>query len=167
MTEKRVAFVTGASRGIGAAIASRLAADGAKVVVNYSRSEGPASALVETIKKAGGEAIAVKADLSKIEDIAPLFARTIEKFGRLDFLNLKSQHVNPLLAVSPVGLAGSQAVGQILPFTVSGCDLGKSFGCGFPDPSVEELEVPFGDEETLVVVLPVEVYQFAAQAFEG
>jgi 3-oxoacyl-[acyl-carrier protein] reductase len=84
--KEKVAIVTGASRGIGAAIASRLSADGAKIVVNYSRSEGPASELVETIKKAGGEAIAVRADLSKVEDVAPLFARTIEAFGRLDIL---------------------------------------------------------------------------------
>jgi 3-oxoacyl-[acyl-carrier protein] reductase len=84
--QDKVALVTGASRGIGAAIAARLAADGAKVVVNYSRSEGPASALVETIKKAGGVAIAVKADLSNVEDVRPLFDATIKQFGRLDIL---------------------------------------------------------------------------------
>ena len=82
----KVAVVTGASRGIGAAIAARLAADGAKVVVNYSRSEGPARQVVESIAKAGGEAVAVRADLSKVEEIPPLFEQTIRQFGRLDIL---------------------------------------------------------------------------------
>ena len=82
----KVAIVTGASRGIGAAIALRLARDGAKVVVNYSRSEGPANQVVESIRKAGGTAIAVRADLSKVEEVAPLFTTTLEQFGRLDIL---------------------------------------------------------------------------------
>ena len=71
----QVAVVTGASRGIGAAIARRLAADGAKVVVNYSKSAGPAEEVVRQIRQAGGGATAVRADLSDPAQVQPLFAR--------------------------------------------------------------------------------------------
>jgi len=84
----KVAAVTGASRGIGAAIAKRLALDGAKVVVNYSRSKGPADEVVAEIAKAGGEAIAVHADISQPQSIPGLFAEVIKAYGRLDI------HVN-------------------------------------------------------------------------
>lgn len=85
----KVAIVTGASRGIGAAIALRLAADGAKVVVNYNRSKEAADAVVATIKKSGAEgsdAIAIKADLSDPAQIPPLFDAVINAYGRLDIL---------------------------------------------------------------------------------
>ena len=82
----KVALVTGASRGIGAAIAARLAADGAKVVVNYSRSERAAGEVVESIKKSGGDAIALQADISELDQIPGLFDRVLKHFGRLDIL---------------------------------------------------------------------------------
>jgi len=82
----KVALVTGSARGIGAAIAKRLAADGAKVVVNYSKSEDEAEELVAAIKKAGGEAVAVKADLSVPAEIPGLFAAVKKQFGQLDIL---------------------------------------------------------------------------------
>ena len=85
LTDK-VALVTGASRGIGAAIAARLAADGAKTIVNYSRSEHAASEVVESIKKSGGDAIAIQADVSDLEQIPGLFAQTLKNFGHLDIL---------------------------------------------------------------------------------
>src|SRR6059036_1789056 len=82
----KVALVTGASRGIGAAIARRLAADGAKVAVNYARSEKEANAVVADITKAGGAAVAVKADVGQPAEIPGLFAAVVKAFGRLDIL---------------------------------------------------------------------------------
>jgi 3-oxoacyl-[acyl-carrier protein] reductase len=82
----KVALVTGSARGIGAAIAKRLAADGAKVVVNYSKSEDEAEEVVAAIEKAGGQAVAVKADLSVPAEIPGLFAAVKKQYGRLDIL---------------------------------------------------------------------------------
>lgn len=82
----KVALITGGSRGIGAAIASRLAADGARVVVNYARSEREAAAVVAAITGAGGQSVAVKADVGNPADIPTLFAAAIKAFGRLDVL---------------------------------------------------------------------------------
>ena len=82
----KVAIVTGASRGIGAAIALRLAADGAKVVVNYNKSREPAETVVAAIKKAGGDAVAIKADLADPAQVKPLFDASMKAFGKLDIL---------------------------------------------------------------------------------
>ena len=82
----KVAIVTGSSKGIGAGIAERLAAEGVKVIVNYSRSAEDAEAVVARIVAAGGEALAHKADLSRPSEIAPLIDAAIRAFGRLDIL---------------------------------------------------------------------------------
>ena len=82
----RVAIVTGASKGIGAGIAERLAADGASIIVNYSRSADDAARVVDRIANAGGTAFAVKADISKPAEIQPLVDAAIGRFGRLDIL---------------------------------------------------------------------------------
>lgn len=82
----QVAVVTGASKGIGAAIALELAAEGAAVVVNYSSSQAGADRVVGQIREAGGKAIAVQANLSKDADIRRLFADAVKTFGRLDIL---------------------------------------------------------------------------------
>jgi len=82
----KVAIVTGSSKGIGAGIAERLAADGASVVVNYVRSAELAQAVVDRIKAAGGAAIAVKADISNPREIPSLVSAAVEQFGKLDIL---------------------------------------------------------------------------------
>src|SRR5213078_642368 len=82
----KVAVVTGASKGIGAAIAKQLAAEGAAVVVNYSSSKTEADNVVSSITGNGGRAIAVKANLSKKADIDHLFAETRKSLGPIDVL---------------------------------------------------------------------------------
>ena len=83
----RVAIVTGGSRDIGRAVSVKLAKEGAKVVVNYFNSEAGANETVDEIKSFGGEAIAVKADVSKGDDIKNLKAKAVEAFGdKVDIL---------------------------------------------------------------------------------
>ncbi|MEO1342133.1 MAG: 3-oxoacyl-[acyl-carrier-protein] reductase [Cyanobacteria bacterium J06635_13] len=82
----KVAIVTGASRGIGKAAALALVTQGAKVVVNYARSSDAAEATVQEITVAGGEAIAVQADVSQADQVDKLIKTTIEQFGRIDVL---------------------------------------------------------------------------------
>ena len=82
----KVAIVTGSSRGIGAAIAQKLASEGAKLVVNYAGSQEDAEAVVAAIVSAGGEAIAVRADISKAQQVVDLFDAAIERFGKIDIL---------------------------------------------------------------------------------
>jgi 3-oxoacyl-[acyl-carrier protein] reductase len=82
----KVAVVTGASKGIGAAIALHLAAEGAAVVVNYSSSKEGAERVVGEITRRDGKAVAVQADVAKKADIQRLFAETKKAFGRLDVL---------------------------------------------------------------------------------
>ncbi len=82
----KVAVVTGASKGIGAAIAKHLAAEGASVVVNYASSTAGADKLVSEITSAGGKAVAVQGDVARKADIERLFAETKKAFVRLDVL---------------------------------------------------------------------------------
>jgi 3-oxoacyl-[acyl-carrier protein] reductase len=83
---ERVAIITGASRGIGRATALALAAEGANVVVNYASSSAAADEVVKAITDAGGNAIALQADVSKLEQVDALINHTLEKFGRVDVL---------------------------------------------------------------------------------
>lgn len=99
----KVAIVTGASKGIGAAIAEHLAAEGASIVVNYASSKAGADAVVGRITAKGGKAIAIQADLSKPEDIKRLFAQTKAAYGKLDVLvnNAGVYEFAPLDSVTP------------------------------------------------------------------
>jgi len=113
----KVAIVTGASKGIGAAIAGELAREGASVIVNYASSAGPASEVVKQIKAAGGTAKAVRADVSKPMEARQLVDATIAEFGRLDILvnnagvyeflplpHLTEEHYNRIFNINVKGL---------------------------------------------------------------
>jgi 3-oxoacyl-[acyl-carrier protein] reductase len=80
----KVAIVTGASRGIGRAVAERLGRYGARVVVNYAQNAGKAQEVVEAVKASGSEAIAVQADIGRLNDVRHLFHTAEERFGGLD-----------------------------------------------------------------------------------
>lgn len=86
MLKDKIAIVTGSSRGIGAAIALELAAQGATVVVNHRDSAAQAEAVVAEVVAAGGQAVATQADVSRYVDAQRLVQETVDQFGRLDIL---------------------------------------------------------------------------------
>jgi 3-oxoacyl-[acyl-carrier protein] reductase len=113
----KVAIVTGASLGIGAGIAEKLAQDGAAVVVNYRSSTQEAAKLVSQIESKGGKALAVQADVSTADGIKTLFQKTIDKFGKVDILvnnagvyeflpitNVTAEHIDRLFNLNVKGL---------------------------------------------------------------
>jgi 3-oxoacyl-[acyl-carrier protein] reductase len=99
----KVALVTGASKGIGAAIAKELASQGAAVAVNYSGSKAAAESVVAEIKKAGGKAIAVQANVADPDTIGPLINTVVKTFGPIDILvnNAGIYEFGPLETITP------------------------------------------------------------------
>jgi 3-oxoacyl-[acyl-carrier protein] reductase len=83
---KKVVLVTGGSRGIGAAIAKRLASDGASVAITYAKDVSAASAVVKAIELGGGKAIAIQADAANVEAVRGAVEKAVATFGRLDVL---------------------------------------------------------------------------------
>lgn len=125
--EGKVAIVTGASKGIGAAIATRLATEGAAVVVNYASSKAGANKVVAEISNAGGKAIAVQADIANKAEIERLFADAKRALGRLDILvnnagiyefspleNVTEEHFHKSFNLNVLGLLlASQAAARL------------------------------------------------------
>src|SRR5579872_1870246 len=97
----KVAVVTGASKGIGAAIAARLGAEGASVVVNYASDKAGAEKVVKNVQSKGSKAVAVQADVSKPDQVKKLFRETKNAFGSLDILvnNAGVYEFRPLEAI--------------------------------------------------------------------
>lgn len=113
---KRVAIVTGASRGIGKAVAERLARDGFAVVVNYASSTAEAEQVVATIKAQGGDAIAVRADVSDATQVEQLFANTLEKFGTVDVV-VQNSGIMPL---SPIAKGDAELFDRVIGVNLRG-----------------------------------------------
>jgi len=145
----KVAVVTGASKGIGAAAAKALAARGASVIVNYASSKAGADAIVEEITKAGGKAVAVKADVSKAAEAKALIDAAVKNFGRLDIVvnnsgiyrfgpltELTEEEFHNHFNVNVLGLLlTTQAALQVLPEGSSVINIGSGVTRLFPPNS--------------------------------
>ncbi|WP_219209154.1 SDR family NAD(P)-dependent oxidoreductase [Variovorax boronicumulans] len=166
----KVALVTGASKGIGAGIAKRLAADGASVIVNYSRSAEDAEVVVRAIVATGGQAFAVKADLGRPEDIPPLIDAAVKRFGRLDILvnnagvykvdsleSITAQSIDEHFHINVRGLLlVTQAAARVLP--PGGVIVNISSGVATsPQPMVHVYCATKGAVDTLTRTLGIEL----------
>jgi len=115
-TRQQVAIVTGASRGIGAAIAERLAADGFTVIVNYSGNQALADQLVRKIEQNGGRALSAKADVSDAAAVAQLFDRAEQAFGGVDILVNNAG----VIALAPVAEMSDADVDRLIDINLKG-----------------------------------------------
>ena len=113
---KRVAIVTGASRGIGKAVAERLAKDGFGVVINYVSNAPEAEEVVAGINAQGGEAIAIRADVSDAGQVEQLFAQTLQKWGSIDVV-VQNSGIMPL---SPIGKGDVETFDNVISVNLRG-----------------------------------------------
>ena len=112
----KTAIVTGASRGIGKAVAKRLARDGFAVVVNYASNAKEADATVAEIQSAGGQSIAVKADVGNAADVERLFEETVIAFGTIDVVVNNSG----IMTLSPIGKADAAVFDKVIQTNLRG-----------------------------------------------
>jgi 3-oxoacyl-[acyl-carrier protein] reductase len=112
----KTAIVTGASRGIGKAVAKRLARDGFAVVVNYASNAKEAEATVTEIQSAGGQAIAVKADVGNADDVERLFEETVKALGSIDVV-VNNSGIMPL---SPIGKGDAAVFDKVIQTNLRG-----------------------------------------------
>src|SRR5712672_867047 len=113
---KKTAIVTGASGGIGGSIAKRLAKDGFSVVVNYAGKPAPAQAVVANIKAAGGQGIAVQADVANAEDVERLFKDSMDAFGRPDVV----VHCAGIMPLFPIASGDVAAFDKVIATNLRG-----------------------------------------------
>jgi 3-oxoacyl-[acyl-carrier protein] reductase len=103
-TQTKCAVVTGASRGIGSVVAKRLARDGFAIVVNYAGNLSQAQEVVAAIESAGGQAVAVQADVANAADVEQLFKQTLDTYGRIDVV-VNNAGIMPLSAIAKCDVA--------------------------------------------------------------
>src|SRR3979490_687370 len=113
---KKIAIVTGASRGIGRAVAKRLAQDGFGVVVNYLSNASEAEQVVSEIQRIGGNAIAVKADVANQADVERLFEETMKKFGSVDVV----VHNSGIMPLSLIGKSDVELFDKVIATNLRG-----------------------------------------------